>query len=301
MNNRIRLASAPINWGISYPNEEGNPTPDEVMQSVVDAGYVGCEFGPYGYFGATDDEVAARFEKFGLQTVAIWLDLPLEKSLSSESITMLDGICSSLKALDAPYLIVSDLITDERTAIVARVEQFPDLWWSDDDWRQVRETFIQIGEIAGKHGRTVAVHPHMGGHIESGREIEQMLKAIDDTDIRVCIDTGHIRIGGVDAIPILANELHRVVHVHAKDINQAILGKLQRGEITLRDAVGSGLFCDLGKGMVDWNGFASILTNGGYQGWVVAEQDRLLTPGAREPFESNRHNHEFLKSLLNAG
>jgi inosose dehydratase len=182
--------------------------------------------------------------------------------------------------------------------VVSRVAQHPETWWSDDAWSQVRDTLISISEIAAAHGRTVAVHPHVGGHIETGEEIDRLLRAIDGTDVRLCIDTGHIRIGGIDAIPILRRELHRVVHVHAKDIDEAILERLQQGELGYEAAVGAGLYCNLGEGMVDWDGFRETLQREGYAGWVVAEQDRLLSPGSRAPYDANRQNARFLHALL---
>jgi len=207
-------------------------------------------------------------------------------------------VCERLQAMDAPFLIVSDLMTDERIAIAGRVPSFPEHWWSDDDWGQVRLTLIELAAIATAHGRTLAVHPHLGGHIESGREIEKLIEVIQDTDARLCIDTGHFRIGGVDAIPILARELERTVHVHAKDIDGDVLGQLERGELGIWEAIEAGLFCDLGVGVVDWEGFRRTLVDGNYHGWVVAEEDRMLKPGSRAPYLSNVRNFDFLRSLL---
>ena len=71
MSGSIRLASAPINWGITSDFDPGNPTPDELLQSVANAGYTGCEFGPFGYFGSAGTEIGDRFAAHGLATVAI--------------------------------------------------------------------------------------------------------------------------------------------------------------------------------------------------------------------------------------
>lgn len=298
MNGVIRLASAPINWGITTPGEDGNPEPDELLDSVEKTGYTGCEIGPFDYFGQSADEINALFARHHLDVVAFWVDVPLHEPLSEERRTWLNGVCQRLQAMNAPFLIVSDLITEERLAIVARVPQFPELQWTDEQWKQVRLTLIDIAAICTAHDLTLAVHPHLGGHIESGDEVAKLIEAIDGTDARLCIDSGHIRIGGVDAIPILARELHRTVHVHAKDIDESVLKQLQDGSIGVWDAVASGLFCDLGTGMVDWQGFRDALVDGDYSGWVVAEEDRLLSPGSRAPYISNERNYVFLKELL---
>jgi inosose dehydratase len=294
----LRLASAPINWGVSGPDDLGNPTPDEMLAAIAEAGYVGSEMGPFGYFGKSRAEVRTRFEGNNLAVVAIWVDIPLEKPLSTGTADVLEEICSTLGHLDAGHLLVSDFISDERVAVVSRVEESPETWWSENDWAQVKLTLRSIGKIAAKYSITTAVHPHVGGHIESGREIDQLLKAIDNEAIDLCIDTGHIRLGGTDAIPILKQEARRVSHIHAKDVDPEILERMQHGEIGYFDAVGQGLYCDLGAGMVDWRGFQQALSDSNYPGWVVAEQDRLLVPGSSEPFESNQRNFAFLQDLL---
>lgn len=298
MNGAIRLASAPINWGITTPGEEGNPDPSELLAAVAEAGYTGCELGPFDYFGTSAAEIKAKFDQHGLDVVAFWVDVPLAEPLTAERRDWLQQVCQRLGTLGAPFLIVSDLMTDERLEIAGRVPNFPDHWWNDEQWAQVRETLIEMTDIANMQDVTVAVHPHLGGHIESGDEIDRLIEAIDGTDARLCIDTGHIRIGGVDAIPILARGLDRTVHVHAKDIDENILTQLQDGSIGIWDAIRAGLFCDLGEGMVDWNGFRDVLVEGEYAGWVVAEEDRMLDPGSQAPYESNARNFTFLSELL---
>ena len=262
------------------------------------AGYSGCEIGPFDYFGTSADEINARFAEHDLDIVAFWVDVPLAEPLSDERRIWLQSICERLAAMNAQFLIVSDLMTDERIAIAGRVNHFPEHWWNDDDWAQVRLTLIEMTTIANVHGRTLAVHPHLGGHIESGPEIEKTIAAIAGTDARLCIDTGHFRIGGVDAIPVLARELDRTVHVHAKDIDGEVLSKLETGELDIWEAIDAGLFCDLGLGIVDWEGFRRTLIEGGYSGWVVAEEDRSLVPDSRAPYESNEKNFTFLNDLL---
>ncbi len=297
MNGAIRLASAPINWGITTPGEEGNPDPSELLAAVAEAGYTGCEIGPFDYFGSTAEEIKAKFDEHGLDVVAFWVDVPLADPLSEELREWLQQVCDRLGTLGAPFLIVSDLMTEERLGIAGRVPSFPEHWWTDAQWEQVRHTLIDMTGIASVHGVTIAVHPHLGGHIESGEEINRLIEAIDGTDARLCIDTGHNRIGGMDAIPILSRELSRTVHVHAKDIDEGVLAQLQDGSIGIWDAIRAGLFCDLGDGMVDWHGFRDALIDGRYTGWVVAEEDRMLEPGSHAPYDSNVRNFAFLSEL----
>ena len=60
-------------------------------------------------------------------------------------------------------------------------------------------------------------------------------------------------------------------------------------------SVGHGVFCELGKGGVDFPGVLRALDRIGYTGWMVVEQDVL--PGMGTPRESARRNREYLRSI----
>ena len=295
---RFRFASAPINWGIESANDPDNPKPDVVLRAIADAGYDGVELGPFGYFGDSTTEIAKRLEETGLEAVAMWTNIPLDEALSSHTLENLILTFRHLSELGVDHLIVSDLITPERMEIVGRVGQFPERWWTEQDWDQVSGTLGQISTQGEAHGVEIAVHPHVGGHIETGDEFVNLIKAIEGMSINLCIDTGHLIIGGAEPIGILEAHAHRVTHLHAKDVDAALLSRLQAGTIHYREAVGQGLYCDLGDGIIDWRGYRSALIDSDYSGWVVAEQDRLLSPGDQAPFDSNAKNLTFLEHLL---
>jgi inosose dehydratase len=298
MADRYQLASAPINWGIGPVTPEG-PAPDAILDAIVEAGYVGCELGTYGLFGETAEEVLARFRPRNLALVTTWHEVDMGRPLSAAAAAHFRHLLGILVAGGASVILVSDLITDERMKVVARVDDHPETWWSEEEWAQVPRTLSDVAAIAAEYGVEVAIHPHVGGHVESGAEIRRVLDISAGGPVRFCLDTGHIQIGGGDPIALLDGECDRLVHVHAKDVDGDVLGRLQRSEIEFMEAVGAGLFADLGSGIVDWQGVKRGLAACQYRGWVVAEQDRLLEPGNPEPFASNRRNFDFLNGLLN--
>src|SRR6266498_6035410 len=61
------------------------------------------------------------------------------------------------------------------------------------------------------------------------------------------------------------------------------------------DAVRHGVFCELGRGNVDFAAVAAWLRDHRYAGWIVVEQDIL--PGMGEPRASAQRNREYLASL----
>jgi sugar phosphate isomerase/epimerase len=58
--------------------------------------------------------------------------------------------------------------------------------------------------------------------------------------------------------------------------------------------VGRGLFCELGKGDVDFPAILAELKRMNYNGWIVVEQDVL--PGMGSPKESAQRNRNIRRS-----
>jgi inosose dehydratase len=60
-------------------------------------------------------------------------------------------------------------------------------------------------------------------------------------------------------------------------------------------ALRHGVFCELGKGCVDFPALLQRLAARSYDGYVLVEQDIL--PGMGTPKESARRNREYLRSI----
>jgi inosose dehydratase len=56
-----------------------------------------------------------------------------------------------------------------------------------------------------------------------------------------------------------------------------------------------GIFCELGRGYVDFPAIIASLRDNGYRGWIVVEQDIL--PGMGTPRESALRNRDYLKTI----
>jgi inosose dehydratase len=60
-------------------------------------------------------------------------------------------------------------------------------------------------------------------------------------------------------------------------------------------ALRQGLFCELGRGSVDFPALLRELQDAGYDGWIVVEQDVL--PAMGSPVASATRNREYLRSI----
>ena len=94
--------------------------------------------------------------------------------------------------------------------------------------------------------------------------------------IPLCLDTGHLLIGGTDPLALTRQVPDRIEHAHLKDVNAELAAKVQSGELTYTQAVAAGMYVPLGAGDVDIAGIVKTLEDNGYDGWYVMEQDNIL-------------------------
>jgi inosose dehydratase len=113
----------------------------------------------------------------------------------------------------------------------------------------------------------------VGTLIESTFAVDRLLR---DTGIDLCLDTGHLVCGGVDPVRIVREHPDRIGHVHLKDVDADVLGRVNAGELSYTDGVSAGLFRPLGEGCARIAETIGLLQSGGFDGWYVMEQDCRL-------------------------
>jgi inosose dehydratase len=149
----------------------------------------------------------------------------------------------------------------------------------DRAWPQLVEGIDRVAEIAEASGLGVAVHPHWGTAIERRRHIERFLQ---ETQHALCLDTGHIALGGADPLKVARDAGARVRHVHLKDVDAELAARVRDGATSYNDAVRAGLFRPLGEGAARIKDVLGYLRETAYTGWHVLEQDVMLD-GEPEP------------------
>lgn len=83
--------------------------------------------------------------------------------------------------------------------------------------------------------------------------------------------------------------------MHFKDCQPDIAERSRLEGWDYFKSVAEGVFCELGKGAVDFPAIKAELEKQGFEGWIVVEQDVL--PGMGSPYESALRNREYLKSI----
>jgi sugar phosphate isomerase/epimerase len=85
----------------------------------------------------------------------------------------------------------------------------------------MKRNYEQIIEIAEAHQIVVNIEPH--GYFTTKPEfMDRMLKFCDSPYLRLNMDTGNTFIAGQDPVAFLGQFIHRVDHVHVKDVSPSL-------------------------------------------------------------------------------
>jgi inosose dehydratase len=141
------------------------------------------------------------------------------------------------------------------------------------------------------------LHPHVGTVIETGDDVQHVL---DGSSISLCLDTGHLLIGGTDPAELARQAPARIAHLHLKDVDSTVAAKVQSGQLTYSQAVKQGMYRPLGQGDVDVPAIVGHLRAHGYNGWYTLEQDAILNeePKNEGPVADVRASAEYLRTIL---
>jgi inosose dehydratase len=182
----------------------------------------------------------------------------------------------------------------ERTLNAGRVT--PDMGLTPEEWQIFAEgANLVASEVKEKTGLRTVFHHHCAGYVETPAEVDQLMALTDPALVGLVLDMGHYQFGGGDPLAALIKHHSRIWHIHFKDCHPEIAMTSRIEGWDYFKSVGSGVFCELGKGGVDFPSIAKELHNQNYEGWITVEQDVL--PGMGNPKVCAQRNREYIKSL----
>jgi inosose dehydratase len=295
----IRVANAPCSWGVieNVAGERGGYA--WVLDEMHETGYGGTELGDWGFMPTDPDKLRQELQARNLNLLASWVTVYLhDPSRLAESEAAAVRTARLLAEVGGPNdLIVlgNDPYSDPmRTKYAGRIK--PEQGMSDAQWQSFTAGANQIARAVKREtGLRTVFHHHISTWVETPEETAKFLSLTDPDVIGLCFDTGHYRFGGGDPVQGLRRHADRVWHVHFKDHDPRVAEQSRRNDWDALQAVEHGLFCELGKGDVNFPAVIQELKDIGYDGWIVVEQDVL--PGMGTPKESAQRNRDYLRSI----
>jgi inosose dehydratase len=286
-----RVAGAPITWGVSEVPEWGYQLPPgRVLAEMAGIGLGATELGPEGFLPSNPGRLRELLEEHGLRLVGGFLPIVLHVE---------DGLPGRL----ADAATYADLLAGAGSEVLVLAadatgngyEAVPEL--DRDEWNRLVRGIDRVVELAGERGLAVAVHPHHGTAIERAADVERFLET---SPASLCLDTGHLMVGGADPMEVARAAAGRVVHVHMKDVAADRAEQVRAGRSGYAEAVRAGLYRPLGEGTLDITGVVRTLHQSGYRGWYVLEQDTVLEAAPDEgagPVHDASASLQFLRRV----
>lgn len=290
----LRIANGPVSWGVDFADAPGIPSWQTVFTEIGAAGYGWCELGPLGYLPDDDRLVRTELEARGLGVAGSYVFEPIDvRARHDDVVETTRRTCKRISALGGSYLVVIDLVNDERAATAGRSGAAPRLRGSA--YRDLLTGLRAVTQVAVDFELTPVLHPHAGSWVEFEDEVEAVLADTESDGLQLCIDTGHFAYAGIDPVRFLSDHRDRVQYLHFKDIDPAVHRRVVDEAIAFFDAVSLGVFCALGRGVVDFNAFAGELKSG-FDGPGTVEQDRDPRL-ATTPLDDARASLDYLRGL----
>ncbi|MFC6082325.1 TIM barrel protein [Sphaerisporangium aureirubrum] len=285
----LKVAAAPISWGVcEVPGWGHQLGRDRVLAEMRSLGLTATELGPDGFLPVDAGERRALLETYGLRGIGGFVPLVLHDP-GHDPMPQTEAVLESFAEGGVEMVVLAAATGtdgyDERPVL------------DDGGWATLLANLEKVRAAAGRSGRAVTLHPHVGTMIETRAEVDRVL---DGSDMPLCLDTGHLLIGGTDPLDLVSRAAARVAHVHLKDVDATLAGQVRAGKITYTEAVREGIYRPLGQGDVDVAGIVARLGLAGYDGWYVMEQDVVLDaepPGNSGPVSAVRRSLAYLAGL----
>lgn len=286
-----RIAGAPITWGV-----DGSPgwgylmDADRVLAEMAEIGLRATELGPDGYLPADPRALADKLARYGLDLIGGFVPAVLHRpDMQEEQLAYAERASRTLAGCGSKVLVLGP--DSHYPGYDTSIEM------TAEEWTAFLANLGRVISMATAYGLTTALHQHWGMAIERPHHVDRLLA---ESEVELCLDTGHLYLGGADPVEVAKAARGRVAHVHLKDVDADMAARVRDRSLAFRQAVIDGIFRPLGRGAVDIEGFVTELERSGYQGWYVLEQDLVLDadpPEGEGPIFDARTSLECLRLI----
>jgi len=288
----MKLATAPVNWNSPDVPEYREYTPyPQLLDEMSAAGYTATE---WSTIMPREPKVLMQdLQARGMRMLGGFVGLELRDSAKrTQEISKGLEIGNYFKSLGASYLIAAD--TGDTRRIEAGGHVDASIGLTDEQWNSLGSGLNELATALKPVGVKLVFHNHVGTYVETEEETCRLLDVTDASLVGWCLDCGHLTYGGGDTLRMLKKYGGRVGYVHIKDVDGEILQRALQERWSFHRALKAFIFAKLGHGIVNIPAVIRALTDSGYDGWVVVEQD--TTPG--DPTRVAGENRRYLEGLV---
>jgi len=297
---KIQVANAPCSWGALEFDLEGEAAGFElVLNEMKETGYAGTELGDWGFMPTDPNELSKELTARNLELLGAFVPVALNIESAHE-----EGVEKALKVAGlmhaAGYENAFIVLADDNGSVPDRKKNAGRITGKmeldDEGWKTFAHGAEKVASaVNAMYGMQTVFHHHCGGYVETAAELDKLMELTNPELLGLCLDMGHMAFGGGDPLATLKKHYDRIWHVHFKDYDPKVGDESREKQWDYFESVRQGVFCELGKGNVEFQQITDELERRDYEGWIVVEQDVL--PGMGSPKKCALNNREFIKTL----
>ena len=280
--NKVFLGIAPIGWcNDDMPELGAENNFRQTVSEMALAGFTGTEIG--NKYPADPAVLKWELDLRGMRVASRWFSSFLVAKPYEEVEAEFKRELDFLSAVGANRINVSEQSYSIQGQVDTPVLGGAKHVMNEAEWARFTDGLNRLGKVARDRGFKLCFHHHMGTVVQTAEETGRMLRETDPEVVYLCYDTGHFTFAGENPLTMLELYASRVGHVHLKDMRRAVVDRVQPEGWSFLKAVREGAFTVPGDGCVDFDPILKLLSEAGYEGWLLVEAEQ--DPAKANPLE----------------
>ena len=289
--NKVKLGIAPIAWtNDDMPDLGKENTFEQCVSEMALAGFTGSEVG--NKYPKDPEVLKKALDLRGVEICNQWFSSFLITKPFEEVEKEFRAQLAFLKAMGAKVIGASEQSYSVQgqldTPIFGHKYEM-----NDQEWDTFCTGMNKLGKIAKEeYGIALTFHHHMGTVVQSLAEVDRMMENTDPEYVSLLFDTGHFTYCGEDPLEVVKKYVHRIKHVHLKDIRPEVVEQVKKENMSFLAGVRAGAFTIPGDGCINYDPIFKVLEEAGYEGYMVVEAEQ--DPAKANPLEYAIRARKFI-------
>ena len=289
--NKVKLGIAPIAWtNDDMPDLGKENTFEQCVSEMALAGFTGSEVG--NKYPKDPEVLKKALELRGVEICNQWFSSFLITKPFEEVEKEFRAQLAFLKAMGAKVIGASEQSYSVQGQLDTPIfgHKFE---MNDQEWDTFCTGMNKLGKIAKEeYGIALTFHHHMGTVVQSLAEVDRMMENTDPEYVSLLFDTGHFTYCGEDPLEVVKKYVHRIKHVHLKDIRPEVVEQVKKENMSFLAGVRAGAFTIPGDGCINYDPIFKVLEEAGYEGYMVVEAEQ--DPAKANPLEYAIRARKFI-------
>lgn len=288
----VKLGIAPISWtNDDLPELGGENTFEQCVSEMALAGFTGSEVG--NKYPKDPVVLKPALALRGIEICNAWFSTFLISRPYEETEKAFEEHVAFLAAMGAKVVGVSE--QSYSTQGIQTQPVFEGKYeMNDEEWSLLCQGLNRLGKLSlEKYGVALTFHHHMGTVVQTAAETDRLMAGTDANYVSLLFDSGHFAYCGEDPVAQVRKHAGRIRHVHLKDIRPDVVERVKKEKLSFLEGVRQGAFTIPGDGCVDFDSIFKVLSESGYEGYMVVEAEQ--DPAKANPLEYAIRARKFIR------